>query len=165
MMENISRITFSAKYTCMMDQHTMANITQKLKKTGIFYNGEGLRVYCYHFCYPACQFLVLQVAIIPQILVFLHFSQCRLIFLSLYMVFFSLLIDFFFLFNYNCSNLATWSRCKWYCKFLVLKFLAVISPQLIDSPQVMHRVFLSSFGSISKYYQIKLLFLDILIHQ
>lgn len=66
--------------TCMMKQHKMANVIQKLKKTDIFYNGEGLRVYCYHFYYPACHFLVLRVAIIPQILVLLHFCQCMLSF-------------------------------------------------------------------------------------
>ena len=73
-------------------------ITQKSKKTGIFYNENGLRVYCHYLCYPACHFLVLQVAIISQILAFLHFSQCKLACISfslLYLIFFSLLIGFF----------------------------------------------------------------------
>ena len=75
MVENISRITFLAKYLC---DGTAYNGQALLKSTGIVYNGKELRVYCYHFCYSACYFLVLWVAIIPLILAFLHLSQCKL---------------------------------------------------------------------------------------
>ena len=112
-----------------------AHVTHKSKETEIFYDGKGLRVYCYHFSYPSCHFLMLWVAIIPQILVFFHLSQCKLTRISLpslYHIFFrfttyssGFLSASCCCFNSNSSNLLS---CKWYHKLLVLKFLALVPP-------------------------------------
>ena len=118
MVENISRITFLAKYFC---DGTAYNGQALLKSTGIVYNGKELRAYCYHFCYSACYFLVLWVAIIPLNLAFLHLSQCKLTCISF--CHFSLYsLAFLSTVSSNGSNLVMWIRCKLYRQLLVLKF-------------------------------------------
>ena len=74
MLENITGITFSAKYLCngtAYNGQTLLKSRSKLVSSTM----ERLRVYCYHFCYPTCHFLVLRVAIIPKIIAFLHSRQ------------------------------------------------------------------------------------------